>query len=134
MKRRNGLLLALLSVVLAQPLSACWQVSRPPIKLTNNHINVRFAYVAKPLDGALVLLRNQKHGFSLQIKVEKDGWVRFPAIPAGIYKLIVDGPSHESFDVVLDRSAGNAQAIFISFSEDYCSSVSLRNDPMFWKF
>jgi hypothetical protein len=46
----------------------------------------------------------------------------------------MDAPAHESFDVLLDRSAGKAQAIFISFSEDYCFSVSLGNDPMFWKF
>jgi hypothetical protein len=85
MKRRNGLLLAFLCVVLAQPLSACWQDSGPPIKLANNHINVRFAYVGKPLNGALALLQNRKQSFSLQIKVDKDGWVRFPAIPAGKY-------------------------------------------------
>jgi len=112
---------------------ACWK-SLPPIRIANDHLNVRLTYLGKPLSGEFVLLRNRKRNVSLQSKVDEQGWVRFAKVPAGDYRLVT---SHEDFEVVLTRSSANSTAIFISFSADFaddCPSVSLRNDPTFPDF
>jgi len=81
------------------------------------------------------MLYNRKLHVSVQIKADEDGWVRFPRVPAATYRLTIDGPSHESFEVVLNRANANERAIFISFRGDYCDSVSLRNEPItVWDF
>ena len=125
---------AIAILCLAQSLWACWQTSRPPIKMSNDRISVKFTYEGKPLAGAVAFLSNQKRTVSLHITVDKDGWVRFPKIPSGRYKLVMDGPSHESFDVELTHSDANARGILVAFSEDYCAYVSLGRDPMFYDF
>lgn len=127
---------AIASMLFAQPLSACWQDSRPPIKVTNDHVSVQFTRHGKPLDDALIMLYNRKLNVVLQIKTDKDGQATFPKTPNGAYKLVMDGPSHESFQVVLDRhgTGGMYQAIYISFSADYCAWVSLRDDPSRFDF
>lgn len=90
--------------------------------------------MGKPLSGATAFLYNRKRSVSLHIKVGEDGWVRFPMTAAGNYSLILDGPSHESFDIVLHSVSENAQAILVSFSKDYCASVSLGKDPISFHF
>ncbi|GAC1631303.1 MAG: hypothetical protein NVS9B14_02950 [Candidatus Acidiferrum sp.] len=86
------------------------------------------------MSAAVVLLQNRKRSVSLHITADEQGWVRFPKVSSGNYKLVMVGPSYESFDVVLGRSSANAQAILISFSEDYCSHVSLGTDPTVYDF
>lgn len=90
--------------------------------------------MGKPLEGAVAFLSNQKRTVSLRVRVGEDGWVRFPKVPGGKYKLVMDGPSHETFDVQLKHSDANAQGALISFSEDYRASVSPGDDPMFYDF
>ena len=110
-------------------LLACYQVAGPPTRISNDHLKVKFTYNSKPLAGAVVMLSNRKANASQQAIVDKAGWATFPKVKPGNYRLIFNGPSHETFEIVLEPPSGNATSMYVYFYADYCQNIQVRTEP-----
>jgi hypothetical protein len=108
---------------------ACYQVAGLPTRISNDHVKVKFTYNNKPLTGAVVMLSNGKTSSSHQAVVNSDGWAIFPKVKPGNYRLVFDGPSHETFEIVLEETSGKANSMYVNFYADYCRSILVRGDP-----
>ena len=106
---------------------ACFQIDSHPIECSGDRLKVNFSYEGKPLSGAFISLLNKRTGSISTAMVDKQGWVSFKDLPSGKYKLVMDGPSHEPFDVEFTRSEGNINSVNILFYADYCHSISIRS-------
>ncbi len=104
---------------------ACFQIAQPPIRCSANRLSVNFSYEGKPLSGALVTVYEKHKKSTFHSRVDKDGWITFQDVPTGNYKLIFDGPSHETFDVDFTRLEELSNSIFVRFYADYCQAVSV---------
>jgi len=117
----------LLAVFLAPvTVLACFQVAESPIKYVSKQFAANFSYEGKPLAGASVTLYEKQKKSVIRSEVNPAGWVYFKDVPAGSYKLVFDGPSHEPFDVEFSRGSDVSNSLFISFYADYCHAVTVR--------
>jgi hypothetical protein len=119
--------IALLAVLIFAPATwACWQTTDSPIKLHNTDIKVHFAYIGKAMPGAPVSLWSRRKGTISRVNTDQDGWVIFKDIPAGEYKVILQSPSYETFDVVLDSIGAVKTSMAVHFDTwDYCRTVRI---------
>src|SRR5258708_32155763 len=81
---------------------ACWQTNESPVKLHNSDIKVHFAYAGKAMAGNPVTLWSRKKGTIARGSTDQDGWGIFKDVPPGEYKVILQSPSYETFEVRLD--------------------------------
>jgi hypothetical protein len=130
---RNALKMGIAGVIFMFALPAllfpCYQVAGPPTRISNEHLKVKFTYNGKPLAGAVVMLSNPKANVSRQAVVDKDGWATFSKVKPGNYRLIFDGPSHETFEVVLEeKTRDKANSMYVNFYADYCQNILVRGD------
>ena len=75
------------------------------------------------------MLSNGKASASRQAVVDKEGWVVFAKVKSGKYRLNFDGPSHETFEIVLERISGKYDSMYVGFYADYCQNILVRGDP-----
>lgn len=111
-------------------LSACWEATKP-IKIPAGDVRVRITFAGEPTKITVVMLRNRQSGESAQFSVDREGWVKFPKALHGEYKLIIDGPSHESFEVIAGPSfpAQHASSlVYFFFSNGGCTQVRILDD------
>lgn len=106
----------------------CFQVDERPIKYFGDQLKVNFSYERKPLSGAYISLFNKQTKKVSLATANKQGWASFTNVPGGKYKLTMDGPSHESFDVEFTRTAWTFNSIYINFYADYCHSISIHGE------
>jgi len=117
----------LLAVLLYVPTAwACLQISDSPVTLHNTDIKVHFAYVGKAMAGDPVTLWSRKKGTIARASTDKEGWCVFKDVPPGEYKVILQSPSHETFNVVLDSIGTVKTSMAVHFDTwDYCRSVRI---------
>lgn len=112
-------------------LSACWDATKP-IDVPAGNAGMRITFEGGPTKFAVVMLRNRQSGESIQSSIDRDGWVKFLKVRRGTYKLVIDGPSHESFDVVAAAPASvqsGSTLVYVFFSKDYCAQIRVLEDP-----
>jgi hypothetical protein len=116
--------LALLAgLVLAPSVWACWQINDSPVTLHNTDIKVRFAYEGKAMAGDPVTLWSRKKGTLSRASTDKEGWCVFKDLPVGEYKVVLQSPSYEPFDVLLAPSGNVKTWVAVDFVGDYCRST-----------
>jgi len=111
-------------------LSACWD-STKPVEIPAGNVRVRITFAAEPAKLAVVMLGNRQSGESAQFSVDRKGWVKFPKALRGEYKLIIDGPSHDSFEVIagpLFPAQRASSLVYFSFSIGGCTQVRILED------
>jgi hypothetical protein len=118
-------------LILALPafLSACFQIGEPPVKYSSDQFKANFSYEGKPLAGAFISLYDEGRKNRFHSTADKDGWVRFEGVKSGKYKLVMDGPSYEPFEVVFVHSTLSDNSIRIWFYADYCHNIHVRSEP-----
>jgi hypothetical protein len=115
---------ALLAVLLFAPAAwACYQINDSPVTLHNTDLKVHFAYAGKAMVGDPVTLWSRKRGTISKISTDKEGWCVFKDVPAGEYKVTLQSPSYESFDVFLTPSGNVKTWMAVDFIGDYCRST-----------
>src|SRR5260370_29729840 len=117
----------LLVVLLFAPAAwACFQIGDSPVTLHNTDIKVYFAYAGKAMAGNPVTLWSRKKGTIARVSTDQDGWGIFKDVPAGEYKVILQSPSYETFEVRLDsfRTVKTSMAVHFDTS-DYCRTVRI---------
>ena len=116
--------IALLTVLLFAPAAwACFQINDSPVTLRNTDIKVHFVYGGKAMAGDPVTLWSRKKGTISRASTDKEGWCVFKAVPAGEYKVALQSPSYESFDILLTSSGNMKTWMAVDFVGDYCRST-----------
>ena len=112
----------------AVPLIACWQTGSGPLKINNDCVRARFTYAGKPIPAAFVTLLDRKRGAISTKKVDASGWVFFPHVVPGEYKLVMEGPSHETLEISLSPAVSIKTTAAVNFFADYCMEKSILPD------
>ncbi len=116
--------IALLAVLLFAPAAwACFQINDSPVTLHNSDLKVHFAYAGKAMTGDAVTLSSRKRGTISRVNTDKEGWCVFKDVPAGEYKVVLQSPSYETFDVLLTPSGNVKTWMAVDFIGDYCRST-----------
>jgi hypothetical protein len=117
-------------VILFAPAAAlaCFQIGGSPSVLQNKDVKVRFTFDGKPLSNAPVSLWNHKKGTIAKSETASNGWCVFKGIPVGEYKLMLHGPSNESFRIELQRSETDKTAMKVNFVDEWCSQMAIIQD------
>ncbi len=114
----------LLAVLLFAPAAwACFQINDSPVTLHNTDIKIHFAYTGKAMAGDPVTLWSRKKGTISRASTDKEGWCVFKDVPAGEYKVALQSPSYESFDILLTPSGNMKTWMAVDFVGDYCRST-----------
>src|SRR5260370_38596716 len=76
--------------------------------------------------GNPVTLGSRKKGTIARVSTDQDGWGIFKDVPPGEYKVILQSPSYETFEVRLDSFGTVKTSMAVHFdTSDYCRTVRI---------